>query len=563
MYIRTAILSAFLLPATTWAASIDAVSAIDKVTVFRDRAEVERVAHVDFDRGRHTLVFGAIPQSINSDSLKVSGLGSSEFQLVSIQQKTRFLEEDRSAEARAIQDQIDELELKTKSGARKKARLERELTLLNQIQLSQDVPASDHILTPRTPKDLHEILTLVGANGERLDSQIEALENDLQLMAKKIGLLRARLGQFGSTKRSESIVEVKLDVKNPGKADVRLAYQVSGASWVPDYNLQRQVSKSAQTFSLETFGNIAQTTGENWENVEVTLSTARPNLGIARPEVSPIFLNLLNSVAAGASFEGAPAVLRSSTTLLGKMKKLEDREKEDDRGDVMLANDLASLQQADVEQGEVVTYRVKSRVTLASDGSAERIKLIEGAVDGNLLNVALPAQSPFVYMEGRFKNGKQPLLAGIVNVFSNGNYVGKQSIAYVPPAKDFQLSLGISNELTVERERIRDYEDDSGLIRSVRHLTKEYRIRAENLSDFGQQLVILEAQPVSKNEKIVATVSEQSVKSLDVKDPARIDRTPGVLEWHLSLASGKSQDVTYATSVEFSPGESVTGLERL
>lgn len=565
MSTRAVLLSALLLPTSAFAATMDAKSSIDKVTVFRDRAEVERLAHLELEGGSNTLVFGGIPQTINPDSLKVSGLASAEFQLVSVQHKTRYFEEDRSAEAQSIQNQIEEMDQKTKTLTRKKLRLERELGLLNQIKLDQDSPASDHVLTPRNPKDIHEILTLVSTNGEKLDTDIDTLENELQSISKKTALLRLRLSQFGSSKKSESIVEVKLNAKTTGKADVRLAYQVGGASWIPDYNLQRNIGKSAQEFSLETFGNIAQSTGENWDNVEVVLSTARPQLGIARPTISPITLNLIQRMISSQSYVAgavAPVSEQSSNELMSRLKKdsLDSKEK---REASAMQDILDEVQQADVEQGEVVTYRVKSRVSLKSDGSSERIKLTEAKLDGSLINIAVPARAPYVYMEGRFKNGKQPLLAGIVNVFSNGNYVGKQSMAHVAVAKDFQLSLGISNDVTVERTRMKDFEDDAGLIRSVRRLTKEYRIHADNLSDLEQQLVILEPRPVSQNEKIVAEVSEQSPQSLDLKDAARLDHTPGILEWHVNLAAGKSQDVSYKTTVEFSPNDTVTGLDQL
>lgn len=563
MFTRAVLLSALLLPATGFAATMDAKSSIDKVTIFRDRAEIERLAQIEFGGGNNTLIFGAIPQTINSDSLKISGLGSSDLQLISVQHKTRFFEEDRSEQVQALQTQLESLEDKSKSLTRKKSRLERELELLKQVRLDQETPSSEHVLTPRNPKEIHEILTLVSANGEKLDTEIDAIENELKSIAKKTNILRLQQSQFGSAKKSESIVEVKLNAKTPGKAALRLAYQVQGASWLPDYNLQRNVSKSAQDFSLETFGNIAQSTGEDWDNVEVVLSTARPQIGIARPSLSPISLNLLQNIIASQTYEGR---LAGAPAVLSRVKK--DLSAGKSEGQVnelsaMMDEVIEQTQQAEVEQGEVVTYRVKSRVSLKSDGSSERIKLTEAKLDGSLVNIAVPARMQHVFMEGRFKNGKQPLLPGIVNVFSNGNYVGKQSMGLVPVAKDFQLSLGISNDVTIERARTKDFEDDAGLIRSVRRLTKEYRIHAENMSELEQNLVILEPRPVSRNEKIVAQVTEQSLKSIDEKDPARIDRTPGILEWHVNLASGKSQDVKYTTTVEFSPDIRVTGIEQL
>lgn len=548
------------LPVSSHAASREVSSVIDQVTIFRDRAEVERVTTIDLVAGQNTLIFAAIPQSVNTDSLKVTGKGSADFQLLSVRHRTRILEHDTSAQTQALSDEIKGLERATKVLSRRKERLIAQSQMLADIKLDRELPQSESVLTPRTPKDIQELLRFVSENGAEIDSELDKIENALQDSAEKISVLRARLSQFGSSKRSESIVEVKLDASGAGKAELRLAYQIAGAAWVPDYNLHRSAKSASQHFSLETFGNISQNTGEDWENVKIVLSTARPQLGIARPSLSPIYLSLLQHVVKSKMLEGvrasAPVALYDNL-----MARKEASGVSVDEPD--LAGELRQNAAAAVEQGEVVVYHLNSRVSLKSDGSSERVLIAESNLDGSLLNIAVPSRMSHVFMEGRFKNGKQPLLPGLVNVFSNGNYVGKQSMAYIAPAKDFRLSLGISNDLTIERSKTKDYEDDPGFLRSMRRLRKDYSIRTHNLSDIAQDLVILEPAPVSQNEEISVQLVSQSHPSLNVKDASRIEHTPGVLEWHLTLAPQKEEVITYGTAVEFKSDLSVSGINLL
>ncbi len=563
MLTRFCLLAYCLSPLSVWATTQDVQSNVDHVTIFRDRAEVERLADVELSSGNNTLIFSAIPQSLNTDSLKVSGKGSSAFELMSVQYKTRILEQDVSQSVQALNDQIKDLERKSKVLNRRKERLEAQIELLSEVKLNGENPKSDHVLTPRSAKEIQELLTFVGDNGSKLDTELNAIENDLQETAEKIALLQSRLSQFGSAKKTESIVEVKLNAHGAGRAQLRLGYQVGGASWVPDYNLNRTTGAKTQSFDWETFGNIAQSTGEDWNNVEVVLSTARPQMGIARPALSPIYLNLYMALVREKSAFAAPVAARnaSESGMLSKLQSSFDSFSDEKKEVVM--QDMAEEAMAEVDLGEVVTYKLSSRLSLKSDGSTERVKISENKLDGSLLNIAVPSRMPQVFMEGKFQNAKLPVLPGVVNVFSNGNFVGKQSVAYIPPAKDFRLSLGVSNEVTIERSKTKDYEDDSGFIRSTRRLKKEYTIRAQNLSGLNQDLVILEAGPVSQNEKITAQLVSQSIPSLDAKDASRIDPTPGILEWHMTLAPQKEQVLTYETAVEFAPDLHVSGIEQL
>src|SRR5262249_48389906 len=67
----------------------------------------------------------------------------------------------------------------------------------------------------------------------------------------------------------------------PGK--VLLNYLVDSATWKPQYKFR--AAKDKDPVQVEYLAAVLQQTGEEWGNVDVTLSTAQPLLNAAPPEL--------------------------------------------------------------------------------------------------------------------------------------------------------------------------------------------------------------------------------------------------------------------------------------
>ena len=80
-------------------------------------------------------------------------------------------------------------------------------------------------------------------------------------------------------------------------AKVRLGYLVGAANWWPQYRLRGGVADAA--VRLEYLAAVVQHTGELWPNVRVTLSTARPSLEAAPPDLLPLKMAVAGIVDSG------------------------------------------------------------------------------------------------------------------------------------------------------------------------------------------------------------------------------------------------------------------------
>src|SRR5947208_1387672 len=116
-----------------------------------------------------------------------------------------------------------------------------------------------------------------------IDKQIRALERDL-----------ARLK---SGAKDVSTIAVGVSAERPG--EVRVSYQVNGAGWRPAY--RAGLDSAGSKVSLERQGAISQTTGEDWTNVRLKLSTGQPRLSPQGAEPRPWKLSLYSPSAGAVS----------------------------------------------------------------------------------------------------------------------------------------------------------------------------------------------------------------------------------------------------------------------
>ena len=70
------------------------------------------------------------------------------------------------------------------------------------------------------------------------------------------------------------MVSVTVTLATDREAELRLSYQVRGTGWQPTYRATLDAAKPSVL--LERQALVAQNSGEDWSNVQLTLSTGQP-----------------------------------------------------------------------------------------------------------------------------------------------------------------------------------------------------------------------------------------------------------------------------------------------
>ncbi len=388
------------------------------------------------------------------------------------------------------------------------------------------------------------------------------------LDARKAAIDRQLQELRGGNGRSYKTVVVRLDAARAGNLQLHLAYSVPNASWTPAYDAR--VRSAARAVELAYFGVVRQSTGEDWENVTLTLSTARPSLGGAAPALPAWVVDVAtpatNDAAKTAGFRVSGAFVDAASWTTGQTFYATDNGGHSAAATRNApAEEPAEFARASVDSGATsATFKIGSPVSLASNNTAQRVAITTLKLESALRYESTPKMREAAYLAApAVNNSDYPLLGGPLNTFLDDSYVASGTFTRAMPGEPFDLALGVDEGIGIKRKLINRFAEDTGLSNKSRRVTYEILITVTNFKTTAEQVRFREPVPVSRNEKIV--VKLLTPQERDVGTPANIKEVirenDGKLTWRLNLKPGEKRDVTLKFSVEYPADVAVAGLE--
>jgi len=269
-------------------------SQIGAVTVYADRAIVTRTAQLQLAAGQVELVFEKLPTSLVDQSLQVSGKGSANTTILDVNARTTFIQATANPRVKALEDEIETEQKQGRLLSDRVAVLKEQRTLLGKIETAVTTPPGKDSTAPRaTFEEWQKLLTFADDTRSKLATETQTLDAQQKAHEERLNALNAQLNELHSHSedgRSYKTVTLRVASAAAGTFDVALGYAVQGASWTPAYDARLHAEQRA--VELTYFGIVRQRTGEDWKNVALTLSTARPSLGGGAPELSAWYLDV-------------------------------------------------------------------------------------------------------------------------------------------------------------------------------------------------------------------------------------------------------------------------------
>ena len=212
--------------------------------------------------------------------------------MLSTRFRTRAVKDDTRQDVRAKEELIKKLQTDAKRLQKEIKVQEEDLKYLEKLGGFTGTALSG--LTEKGRLDSEAILTLSKFIMENrntkskaeveLRRQLEANVETAEFTARQIKELSA------GTSRVERDAVIVVQKLRPQAGTVRLGYLVNAANWWPQYRLRGSAAEA--TVRLEYLAAVVQQTGESWTGVRVTLSTARPSLDAAPPELIPLKMDV-------------------------------------------------------------------------------------------------------------------------------------------------------------------------------------------------------------------------------------------------------------------------------
>ena len=129
----------------------------------------------------------------------------------------------------------------------------------------------------------HAKLSEINTRKSQLDSEIEAVVRKINTIEQEINT-RKGLPVVNYTE-----IEVELNVEKAGNVDFDFTYITHKASWKPYYDMRS--NGIGAPVLLEAKGLVTQSTGIDWKNVKLILSTNDPYDNTLEPTIDPWYVN--------------------------------------------------------------------------------------------------------------------------------------------------------------------------------------------------------------------------------------------------------------------------------
>jgi hypothetical protein len=305
-------------------AEMKAALPISSVTVYPRSALIQRRGDLRLSGGETRIGLSGLPGALTQDSVRIEVEPEQGLLILDVTVDERLRDPSDDADYRARKDEYDALlREKARTTARlsntlselslfldKESLAERPLTGSLQGQGPEAMERPPRLPGGHLPVNLQGWKEFFSFLRERLaDNRSMYREHLFELLEleKKIGAASANLSRLQGARDREHWISVRVEAPREGHYALSLLYLQEGVFWYPVYAVAGDPREKSCTLSLSAV--VGQSTGEDWRNVELLLSTAVPRFSCSIPELSS---KRLREAAAemeyrAAAFFAAPA----------------------------------------------------------------------------------------------------------------------------------------------------------------------------------------------------------------------------------------------------------------
>ena len=538
-------------PIAASSGDITTTSRIDAVTVYADRAQVTRAIQASVPEGAHRLIVADLPLAMLRESLRSRAGGSgmdTGIELGRVALVERPMAHLVGERERELTREIEALETQQRIRADRIEAQRIKLEFIERISSTATSQINEQIERgmgdPERWTESWE--TLVGGATEALQQIRLAEEDQLQLQGR-IDKARQELQQLATGARST--LEAAIDIRAEAAADItiELTYQVANARWQPQYDAR--LDSEAGTLVLQQYGSVFQGTGEDWQDVTLSLSTTRPARGTL-PELQPWRIDVFEPVMPMASGE-----LRSFAKSREAQVPAAALAEADQAGGAM--EEAEAVLAAAVTSEFAAEYRIDRPVTIPADRSSHQVLIDRITHPVTLRAEAVPKLRKAAFLvAGIEHDGAAPFPGGQVTLFRDGAMVGTSHLALLRPGEKRDLSFGIDDRIEIDYRLDTGQRSSEGIINSYRRIERRFHMSAVNHHETPMELTILDQIPVAQDERIEVELLNDGTAPTETDH----EEMRGVLAWKRTLDPGAELKIRLGFAVTYPDDLEVGGF---
>ena len=255
---------------------------VNDVTVFIEGAQITRKKAVDLSTGITILKFVDLSPFIKSKSLQVKADGN--VTVISVNQQQNYLDKlEKSEELVSLESKLEAIRLKLQTERTYLGIIAEEISFLQ----ANKVVGGNQTLNAATLKSTADYYSAKLTSLKLKEMERNHTLKDLIAQERDI---RNQINTItGRKEYANGEVLVKIETKRATRINLELSYVVGNAGWYPSYDIRAKNVNEPVELSYKA--NVKQDTKIDWDNVNLKLSSANPNVSGTAPEMQTYFLD--------------------------------------------------------------------------------------------------------------------------------------------------------------------------------------------------------------------------------------------------------------------------------
>ncbi len=496
-------------------------SKIEKVTIYLNGAQVFHTGQASLKQGTNILYLKNISSKVSSSSIHAEfsnnvKILATEYGIDKITSGTR--------DSARIDFILDTLEIVKKEQRRIVSLIEALASEKSAILSNSNLSGTQNIPVAEIQKLSEFYRIRVG----EIHKQIFTLKETEIDLARLMDRYHQKIERLKSVVKTEYYHQMKVVVYSPAvqTAGFNIKYLTGGAAWTPKYDLYAQNVDGG--IQLDYNAHVMNQTGENWNDVNIILSTADPLQSHNQPVLAPWLLySGANLNTQNNRNNGPVAVSREQAQqAYGDLKLLDN-----------VSYEEISLSNASVD------FNIKGTFSVPSDSKPYLMEVNSHKLNANFQYYCVPKVDSDAFLMTQITGWEElNLIEGPTNIYFRGTFIGHSNISTQFANDTLNISMGRDNKVIVNRIKLED-KDSKKIIGNNKKETFTYKITVRNTNNSAIRMELLDQIPVSQNSEVTVEVHEIS--------QAEQEPLTGILKWSFVIKPQETKEFKVSFSVKY------------
>lgn len=502
---------------------------ISNITVYSDGAMIKKESAVTIKKGENIIAITGLTSDLIDQSVQVSAKSKSNVKITEVKVEGTYLNKSQQEKTQKLQAKLDYLNELMKKNSDEIMALSSSIDFIKKLgSFSQ----SQKLTVAELALYMKFIEKSVSENLEKI-AKIEKEQKKLREEAKAV---ESELKNISSGHENTKNIVINLFSDGDSKeTNIAVSYLVDKAGWHPQYDVR--ADSSASKIDISCFAIISQSTGEDWKNVDIEISTAKPSVYGALPELKAWNVDV---------YQHKPVMYKS--LMLPKAAAKESIQMEMDSAvpaEVQVITETTSF-----------SFAMPWKLSIQSDNNPHKFLISSASKESKFEYYAAPKLSKYAHLKAAAQNPFAfPILIGEMNVFLDGKFVNTAPVnKSIVSGENISLSLGVDESIKVEKKLQKKFTEHPGVFSKNTKIKYEYSIDVTNGKSKTIDIMLSDNFPVSLNEQI--KVELESPKKEEVKIA-----NDNIITWDIKLKQGEKTNLSVKFSVEYPQNLTITGLE--